>query len=115
MRPSVLVVGLFLGCGDNRAVQLTSTDAGGDRSPIDAGTVDAALDAAIDAATVDNCPHRTAPPGVPQEEIPLGATIVGTVHISTQADVEALAGIRYVTGDVIFDNGFFLPEVTLPD
>jgi hypothetical protein len=107
VRASLLAVVIAVGCGDNR---LRAPDAAVG-SAADALPDVPMVDAAVDAPPVA-CPNRTAPPGMPQDMIPPEATIVGNFTITTQADIDALANIRYITGDLVIGNA--VDNVTLP-
>jgi hypothetical protein len=104
MRSTLIAVALVAACGDNHAARSGATDA-------PPGTLDAATDTAADAAPdagPDVCAHRVLG----------GTTLNGSVQILNQADVDALAGVQTITGNLVIgdDNqAIALTSITLPD
>lgn len=68
---------------------------------------------AVDASA-STCLTRTAPAGEPEGPVPASAVHNGDYRISSQLDVDALAGIRVITGDLrVTDPSFAV--LALPD
>src|SRR5262245_59055473 len=114
-----LVVVAVAACGDS------ASDPDASPAPADAPAADApgpadALDPA-DAASADAAPPDAAPPdAAPPDAAPpcptvfdAPETVTGDVTIRTALDVQALAGKRAITGEVLIDGD--LAEVVLPD
>ena len=80
-------------------------------SSADATAIDAPP--AIDAMLPDLCKHRTAPAGVPEGTYPPESILDNSLVIRSQVDVDALAGIRVITGSL--DIAAKLDSITLPD
>jgi hypothetical protein len=82
--------------------------------PLPDGTADAVVpDASPPDAMNDGCPHRSAPAGQPDRSYSPAEVHSGDVKISVQADIDALAGIRMITGNLTIAGT--VTTVSLPD
>ena len=106
-----LVVGLTMGC--NGGGSSTPDGRVADGSSVD-GPIDALVDSTRVDAFVDDCPNRTAPVGEPRPPITTAETHSGDVTIASTLDIQLLAGIRFVNGNLTIDSTT-LSEVVLPD
>ncbi len=78
------------------------------------GTASQRVGAGADAPASE-CPLRTAPPGQPEGMVPLSAVHDGDYMIASYLDVEALAGIRVITGSLIVTSPATTSGLALPD